>query len=57
MACGSMQILLKYFKKYSFLSNPNRQLSERMPSSIIASADREVQNLLNEENLKSKRRQ
>ena len=49
--------LLKYFKKSSFLFNPNRSLSERLPSSIIASADREVQNLLNEENLKSKRRQ
>ena len=35
--------LLKYFKKSSFLSNPNGPLSEQTPSSSIASSNREVQ--------------
>ncbi len=38
--------LLKYFKKSSLLPNPNGPLSERMPSSSIVSANKEVENLL-----------
>ena len=38
--------LLQYFKKSSLLPNPNGPLSERMPSSSIASANKEVKNLL-----------
>ena len=49
--------LLKYFKKSSLLPNPNGPLSEQMPSSSIALANREVQNLLNDENFGSKRGQ
>ena len=44
-------VLLKYFKKSSFLPNPNGPLSEQMPSSSIVLADRDVQNLLSDENL------
>ena len=49
--------LLNYFKKSSFLANPNGPLSEQMPSSRIVLANRDVQNLLNDENLRSKRHQ
>ena len=49
--------LLNYFKKSSFLPNPNGPLSEQMPSSCVVLANRDVQNLLNDENLRSKRRQ
>ena len=38
--------LLKYFKKSSSLPNPNGPLSQRMPSSSIASANKEVQDVL-----------
>ena len=38
--------LLQYFKKSSLLPNPNGPLSERMPSSSIVSANKEVENLL-----------
>ena len=48
-------VLLNYFKKSSFLPNPNGPLSEQMPSSSIALANRDVQNLLNDENFRSKR--
>ena len=49
--------LLKYFKKTSLLPNPNGPLSERMPSSSITSANKEVQSELNSdgETLGSKR--
>ena len=50
-------VLLNYFKKSSFLPNPNGPLSEQMPSFRIVLANRDVQNLLNDENLRSKRRQ
>ena len=35
--------LCKYFKKSSVLPNPNGSLSDRMPSSVIISANNEVQ--------------
>ena len=41
--------LLKYFKKSSFLPNPDCPLSERMPSSSIASANKDVESLLNDD--------
>ena len=39
-------VLLKYFKKSSFLPNPDGPLSEEMPSSSIALANKEVESLL-----------
>ena len=39
--------LMKYLKKSSLLPNPKGRLSEQMPSSSIASANKEVHNLLN----------
>ena len=47
-------VLLKYFKKCICLPNPNGPLSEQMTSSSILSANREVQNLLNDEKNGSK---
>ena len=41
----------------SFLPNPNGPLSEQMPSPSIILANRDVQNLLNDENFRSNRRQ
>ena len=59
--CGTWintnMVLLNYFKKSSFLPNPNGSLSEQMLSSSIVLADRDVQNLLNDENLSFKRHQ
>ena len=43
--------LLNYFKKSSFLPNPNEPLSEQMLSSSIVLANRDAQNLLNDETL------
>ena len=57
MRINTNMALLECFKKSSFLPNPNESLSERMPSSSIASANREVQNVINDENLGSKRGQ
>lgn len=39
-------VLLKYFKKSTVLPNPNGPLSDRMPSSAIISANKEVESLL-----------
>lgn len=38
--------LWNHFKKSSLLPNPNGPLSQRMPSSNIASANKEVENVL-----------
>ena len=38
--------LLKYFKKSTVLPNPDGPLSDRMPSSAIISANKEVESLL-----------
>ena len=57
--CGTWintnMVLLKYFKKSSFLPNPNGSLSEQMPPSSITLANREVLNLLNDESFGSKK--
>ena len=42
----SAMALYKYFKKSSILPNPDRPLSERVPSIAISSANKEVQPLL-----------
>ena len=42
--------LLKYLKKSSLLPNPDGPLSEQMPTSSIASANKEVESLLNSDN-------
>ena len=41
--------LLKYFKKSSFLPDPDGPISERMPSSSIASANKDVESLLDDD--------
>ena len=48
--------LLKYFKKSCFfLPNPDDSISERMPSSSIASANKEIGSLVDKERCGSKR--